>query len=407
MKVLFLAPGFPDEMTLFCEGLAELGVSVFGIGEQPLHSLPKRCQRSLTAYFQVRSLFDEETVVADIAAECAKHHLSFDRVESLWEPLVVLAAKLREQLGVPGMSVEVVRAFRDKELMKQRLEEAGIRVPRHQRARNGGEIRDAVAVVGYPVIVKPVAGAGSADTYRANDEAELEIAIERTRHVAEFSIEEFIEGEEYTFDTICSNGVPLYFNHSWYRPRPLIQRTVEWISPQTVALRDVDAPHLRKGREMGLAVLEALGFESGFTHMEWYLTDKGEAVFGEIGARAPGARSVDIMNFACDADFFRGWGEAVCFGRLQQPWQRRYNAAIVFKRAFGEGSIRRIEGLEAFMARHGAHVPVVDLLPIGARRRNWKHTLLSDGHLVVRHPDLATCIELADAIGSEIRLFAE
>ena len=38
---------------------------------------------------------------------------------------------------------------------------------------------------------------------------------------------------------------------------------------------------------MGEAVIAAMGFGSGFTHMEWYLTAGGEAVFGEIGARAP------------------------------------------------------------------------------------------------------------------------
>jgi hypothetical protein len=45
---------------------------------------------------------------------------------------------------------------------------------------------------------------------------------------------------------------------------------VEWISPQTVTLRDVEQPELRDGVRLGLAVLEALGFRTGFTHMEWF-----------------------------------------------------------------------------------------------------------------------------------------
>jgi hypothetical protein len=53
-------------------------------------------------------------------------------------------------------------------------------------------------------------------------------------------------------------------------------------------------------------VLRALEFESGFTHMEWFLAPGGEAVFGEIGARAPGARLVHAMNYTCDADYFAG-----------------------------------------------------------------------------------------------------
>ena len=52
------------------------------------------------------------------------------------------------------------------------------------------------------------------------------------------------------------------------------------------------------------AVIAALGFSSGFTHMEWYRKYDGEVVFGEIGARPPGARVVDLMNFATDGTPF-------------------------------------------------------------------------------------------------------
>jgi hypothetical protein len=50
-----------------------------------------------------------------------------------WEPLVILAARLRERWGVPGMSVDVVRGFRDKQLMKERVRAAGLRT----RSRSG------------------------------------------------------------------------------------------------------------------------------------------------------------------------------------------------------------------------------------------------------------------------------
>ena len=149
-----------------------------------------------------------------------------------------------------------------------------------------------------------------------------------------------------------------------------------------------------------------LEFRSGFTHMEWFLTDSGEAVFGEIAARPPGARSVDLMNYACDIDTFTGWAEAVCHGRFSQPVTRRYNAAVIFKRARGSGLIRRIEGLERLIARYRQHVVCVDLLPVGAPRRNWKSTLISDGYLILRHPDLQATMEMADRVGTDLQLYA-
>ena len=53
-------------------------------------------------------------------------------------------------------------------------------------------------------------------------------------------------------------GKILYYNVAWYRPRPLIARSNEWISPQVVALRDVSAPHLAEGIKMGHDVTETL-----------------------------------------------------------------------------------------------------------------------------------------------------
>jgi hypothetical protein len=329
-----------------------------------------------------------------------------DRIECLWEIGMLLAAEIRQALGVPGMTVDQTVPFRDKEAMKQVLDAAGIRTPRHAAARTEAEVRAAAQRIGYPLIVKPIAGAGSADTHRVDSEAHLGQILQLVRHVPEVSVEEFIEGEEFTFDTVCARGEILYYNVSWYRPRPLVARTEEWVSPQTVALRDVDAAHLQGGKQMGREVVRALGFQDGFTHMEWFLTPDGEAVFGEIGARPPGARSTDIMNYACDIDVWTTWAEAVTWGRLSTPIRRKYNAAIICKRAQGQGRIQRIEGLEALRRDLGEHLVAVDLLPVGAPRRNWKQTLLSDGWLIVRHPELQRTLQLADAVGERLQIHA-
>ena len=403
-RVLFFSPGFPAEMPLFTRGLAQVGAQVIGLGDHPVPAMPPIARHALADYIRVRNLFDEEAVVQEVLRYASR--VRIDQVECLWEPGVMLAARLREALGLPGMTVEQALPFRDKEAMKRRLDAAGIRTPRHRRTTNEEEVRRAVEEIGFPVCVKPIAGAGSADTSRVDDLEALERVLLLTRHVREMSVEEFVDGEEYTFDTICSGGRIHYWNISWYRPRPLEARSVEHLSPQTISLRHPDQPELAAGAEMGRRVLDALGFEMGFTHMEWFLKPDGEAVFGEIGARPPGARSVDIMNYACDLDTFVGWAEAAVHGSWSQRIDRKYNAAIVFKRAHGQGRIRRIEGLHRLLHEFGGHVRAVDLLPIGAHRRNWKQTLISDGYLILRHPDLGTCCAMADKVGSDLHLHA-
>lgn len=403
-SVVFLSPGFPAEMPFFTRGLAEVGARVVGLGDQPESALPELARTSLSAYFQVDSFSNVDGVIELVRGIAGRTPI--DQVESLWEPLMILAAQIREGLGLPGMSVHETIPFRDKEVMKEVLDRAGIRTPRHRRCQSVAECFEAADEVGYPIIVKPIAGAGSADTYRASDRTELQGVAPRLRHVPEVSVEEFIEGEEFTFDTVCADGQVMFENISWYRPRPLLQRQLEWVSPQMIALKEIDADEIAPGRKMGHQVIEAMNFKSGFTHMEWFLKEDGEAVFGEIGARVAGARTVDLMNYACDIDLFRGWAEAVVHGGFSQPIERKYNAATIFKRAQGKGRIQRIEGLGKLMAEYGEHIVAIDLLPLGAPRRDWLLSLISDGMVIVRHPDLRTTMEIADRVGEDLQLFA-
>ena len=176
---------------------------------------------------------------------------------------------------------------------------------------------EAAEKIGYPLIVKPIAGAGSADTYRVDSSADLGDVLPRLRHVPEVSVEEFVEAEEFTYDTVCAGGQILFDHILWYRPRPLQMAQHEWVSPVAISLRELDVPHLQGGRQMGEQVLAALGFDTGFTHMEWYRKADGEVVFGEIGARPPGVRVVDMMNFSTDGDVYVGWAEAVVHGRMR------------------------------------------------------------------------------------------
>ena len=327
-------------------------------------------------------------------------------MECLWEPFMTLAAELREMLDIGGMHTEQTELFRDKKKMKDALDAAGLRTPRNVTATGSEAIRAAVVTIGFPLVIKPIAGAGSANTHEVRDEAGLEFAISDVGEHRKVSVEEYIEGEEYTFDTVCANGDILYENIAWYRPKPIIGRNVEWISMQTVNLRNPERPELAAGRELGRQVIETLGFRTGFTHMEWFLTPSGEAVFGEIGGRAPGGRSVDLMNYSNDFDVYLGWAQAITRGEFNQTAHRRYNAAAIFKRARGQGRISAIHGLEGLRRRFGEHIVVEDLLPIGASRRNWRQTLLSDGYLIVRHAELERTLEIADAVGTDLQIDA-
>jgi hypothetical protein len=405
MRVVFLSPAYPAEMCHFTRGLAEVGVTVYGVGDTPRDALPTAVRPYLADYLAVPRITDEVAVM-DRVSEWL-HGRTIDHVLTNWEPLVVLAARLRERWGIPGMSVDVVRGFRDKEVMKVRLRAAGLRVPRSWRVRTADEAREAAERVGYPLILKPIAGAGCADTYRVDSRAELERVLPTMGGVAEASCEEYIDGEEFTYDTISLRGRPVVESMTAYLPKPLEARTHEWISPIGISIRDLTQPKLAPGLELGRAALEALGMGSGFTHMEWYLTPSGEAVFGEIACRSGGAGIVDQMNYTCDTDLFREWARVSCWGHFEGDTTRKYNVGMVFKRAIGRGLITRIEGLGAWLHACGPHVVEESLLRPGTPRRDWQQTTLADGRLMVRHPDFGETLRMCQSAATDVRIYAQ
>jgi biotin carboxylase len=404
MRVVFLSAAYPPEMQQYTRGLAEVGAEVYGVGDQNVAALPASMKKHLAGWLQVPRIMDEDDVIERVTAWMRGREV--DRVLANWEPLVILAARIRERWGMPGMSVNAVRGFRDKQLMKERVKAAGLRVPRSARVFTSADAHAAAEQVGYPLVIKPIAGAGSANTYRCATPAELDRALGQMHGVTEASCEEYIEGEEFTFDTVCIDGKPVYENIASYLPKPIEARSEEWISPVIITVRDMYQERLMPGVELGRNVLTALGMGDGFTHMEWFLTPKGEAVFGEIGCRPGGAHLVDQMNYTSDVDLFREWARAVCHRRFEGATARKYNAAIVFKRAYGQGRITRIEGLGDWLRMCGRWVVEDELLRPGTHRRDWKQTLLSDGHVLVRHPEWAEAHRMAFAAATGIKLYA-
>ena len=128
MNVLMISPGFPVEQPFFTRGLASQGVQVIGLGDQHESALPPMAREALSAYLHVNSFTDENHVL-QVVADAARR-VKIDQIECTWEPYMTLAARLRQMLGIGGMTLEQTIPFRDKEVMKQMLDKAEIRTPR-------------------------------------------------------------------------------------------------------------------------------------------------------------------------------------------------------------------------------------------------------------------------------------
>ena len=131
-----------------------------------------------------------------------------DRMEATVEAHILPAAKVREAAGIPGTTVQTAFLCRDKPAMKEALRQADVSCAQSRGVSSPQELRMFAAEVGYPIILKPRAGAGASGTQRVDNDRELESAIvdQGLDRGASVAAEEFIEGHEGFYDTISIGG---------------------------------------------------------------------------------------------------------------------------------------------------------------------------------------------------------
>ena len=56
--------------------------------------------------------------------------------------------------------------------------------------------------------------------------------------------------------------------------------------------------------------------------------------------------------------------------------------------------------------RMGSHVVSIELTPIGSQRRDWKRTLVGDGIVMARHPDLQSMMQIAGKVAGRFQVIA-
>jgi biotin carboxylase len=383
-NVLFVAP-YPLETTLrFARAVARLnGVRLLGVYHEP----PGGADARLFADgVQVRDCLDPRQLV-EAARGLERGYGKLHRVLGILEPMQVQLAQVREALGVPGPTVETADLFRDKARMKDELRRHGLPCARHRTITTLADAGEFAEHVGYPLVLKPLAGMGCKATWRINGPDELRSALEAVRPSAENPVlaEEFLRGREYSFETVTVGGEARFQSFTRYLPTPLEVVENPWIQWVVLHPRIIDGPEFDDARALGVRAVKALGLEAGFTHMEWFRREDGTLAIGEIAARPPGANIVSGNNYVHDADLYRAWARAVVDEAFDGPYVRKYAVGTAFLRGPGRGRVAEVAGVDALRRELGVQVVETRLPTIGAPKAD---TYEGDGYIMVRDPDL-------------------
>ncbi|HET6529713.1 MAG TPA: hypothetical protein VFH03_03725 [Actinoplanes sp.] len=398
----FVAPFLLTATSRFVATAAAVpGVRLAVITSEPADRLPPVLRERLAAHWRVDDALDPRQI-AEAVTGLSRQMGRVERLVGALEQLQVPLARVREALGIDGMDVQTALNVRDKARMKSVLRAAGVPCARHQLVTTPDEALGFAEAVGFPLVAKPPAGAGAQATYRLDDMSALRswLAAIPPGPDAPGLLEEFLTGDEHTFDSITVGGQTVFGSVSDYLPPPLEVLRNPWIQWTVLLPRQMTDPAYDGIWTAGPAALRVLGVRDALTHMEWFRRPDGSVAISEVGARPPGAQITSMLGYVHDVDFYQVWAELMLLGRFEPP-ERRYAAGTAYLRGQGRGRVRAVHGADKLQAEIG-HLVVEARLPEPGQPASSSYE--GEGYVIVRDPDTEVVRDALRRIVTGIRV---
>ncbi|MEZ4518576.1 MAG: ATPase [Chloroflexota bacterium] len=247
---------------------------------------------AITRHFPMPDLYTQPNITYAVSYLAREYDI--DRIIALDDYDVGTAAGLREHLRLAGLGETTARYFRDKLAMRTQASAAGIRVPAFTSLFNYDDLRDFMARIPVPWVLKPRFEAGAVGIRKQYDSEQVWRALDELGDQQSFYLlEQFLPGDlfpcrcagvgrQIVFATVSQYGAPLL---------ALIQ-SGGIFSTRILARESTVAQELTaRTAEM----VAAFQLPRGVTHTEFIRAHHdGEFYFLETSARVGGA-NIDSM----------------------------------------------------------------------------------------------------------------
>lgn len=254
------------------------------------------------------------------AVTYAARHRHIDRIVALDEFDMENVAALREHLRLPGIGLTTIRYFRDKLAMRAQAREAGVLVPEFVHVLNYDDLREFMAHVPGPWLLKPRSQASGIGMKKIQAPEELWPWLDQLGDKqSHFLLEQFVPGSVYHVDGVVSESSVVFAEAHAYGSPPLdvshqggvfTTRTMPRNAAETLVLKDIHAK-----------LVEGLGLVRGVTHAEFLKAHSDNRFyFIEIAARVGGAYISDVVDAATGINLWREWAHLEV-GAGKQPYQ--------------------------------------------------------------------------------------
>ncbi len=261
---------------------------------------------ALDGVHYMHSLANRQHVIH--AASYMMRGVAFDVIVPLDEYEVETAGLLREHFQLPGMNASQARLFSDKLAMRVRARAAGIPVPEFTPVFNYDRLRDWMARVPPPWLLKPRHEAGAMGIRRCEDAEQVWRLLDYLGDQQSFRLlEQFVPSDVFHVDAAVWRGEICFQIASAYQQPPLSVYHGGGVFVSVTVISEAERSALEA---LNRRVVRALGGEhfSGVVHAEYLRAQaSGEWFFLEAAARVGGANIADMIEFATGVNLWEAW----------------------------------------------------------------------------------------------------
>ena len=304
-RVLLLIPSASYRSHDFLAAAGRLGLDVAVASDvgQPLDAF---AERSLSADFR------DTAAGAEAIARYADRH-PVDAIVPVDDGGTLLAAEAAALLRLPSNPAAAVGATRNKAELRRLLSAAGLPSPPFRVCRFAEEASAVARELDFPVVVKPLALAGSRGVMRADDAASFVAAVERLGRLLSdpavaadcggtadrYLVEGYLPGEEVALEGLLvprpgGDGGALQVLALFDKPDPLegpfFEETI-YVTPSALP-----AARQEEIRRVSERAARAIGLSRGPVHVELRLNASGAYPI-DIAARTIGGHCARSLRF--------------------------------------------------------------------------------------------------------------
>lgn len=209
-----------------------------------------------------------------------------------------------EKLGLPCNQTKYANIQTNKYAMRKALLDAGLPCPKFVLADESFDVRE-LHDFSFPIIVKPTDRSGSRNIMKLEStsgvmKAVIEACQASFEHKA--IIEEYIEGNEYSMETISYKGE----HHYLATTKKFTTGAPHFIETGHCQPSDLSQDVLEKAKNHIIKALSALHIENSAGHSEFKVDKDGNIRIIEIGARmGGGCIGSDLVYLSTGNDFMK------------------------------------------------------------------------------------------------------